>query len=150
MIFDWLVGKRCTSVTAPAENPNNATIFEFEDAVFLVETMWRISIARRLQYTRGDDSQSYGLDRAIDVRREAGELLAGRAITSVSVDSLRGDVAMKMDGECLLEFLTDSHYEAWQLTAPGHEYVAAAGGEVMRIVEESPGRSRGTPGRADV
>ena len=125
-------------------------MFQFEDAVFYVETMWRISIAGRLQRTLGDDGQSYGLGRPIDVRREAAQLFAGRAIARVSVDFLRGDVSMGLDGECLLEFLTDCHYEAWQLTAPGHNYVAAASGEVMRVVEESPGRCRSVPVRGEV
>ena len=150
MIFDWLVGKRCTAVTAPEDNPANATIFEFGDAAFWVDTMWRISIAGRLHRTLGDDGEWYGLGHPIDVRADAAEVLAGRAIVSVSVDLLRGDVAMQLDGECVLEFLTDCHYEAWRLTAPGHDYVAVSSGQVMRVVVESPTRSRCVPVRGDV
>ena len=149
VIFDWLMGKRCTAVTAPEDNPANATIFEFGDAVFWVDTMWRISIAGRLHRTLGDDGQRYGLGHPIDVRADAAEVLAGRAIVSVSVDLVRGDIAMELDGKCVLEFLTESHYEAWQCTAPGHHYVAASSGEVMRVVEESPGRCRSVPVRGD-
>jgi hypothetical protein len=149
VIFDWLIGKRCTAVTAPDDNPANATLFEFEDAVFYVETTWRTSVSGRLYRTRADDGQKYGLERPVDTRADAAELLVGRAIARITVDLLRGDVSVEMEGERLLEFITDSHYEPWQFTAPGQNYFAASGGEVMHIAEESPGRARGAPIRGN-
>lgn len=135
MNIDWLLGHTCTDVTATTEY---STSFQFGDANFQVETLWRISLDGNLRRVSGDDGQKYGLSAPIDARAEARDLLGSRTITRVAIDELRGDVSIHLDGGWLLEFITDSGYEPWQLTAPGRNIVAAAGGGVIELAAARP------------
>jgi hypothetical protein len=128
--FDWLLGRRCTDVIASGEH---ATSFVFGDAAFYVETLWRISQDGELRRLSGDDGQRFGGPAPIDARRDAREWLTSRTVERVIVDVRRGDLSLQFGGGWLLEFITDSGYEAWQLTAPGRNVVAAAGGRVMDL-----------------
>ena len=116
MNLNWLVGRHCTDVNKPSEW---ATAFAFADAVLYVEALWRITVDGQLRRTSGDDGQAYGLGAPIDACCAARELLCGRAITAVRVDLARGDLVLAFGPSHQLEIITDSHYEPWQLTAPG-------------------------------
>lgn len=115
---------------APAEW---TTVFAFGDAALSVETLWRISIEGQLRLTSADDGQAYGLASPINARTAAHELLVGREISAVQADLARGDLVIQLGPDYVLEIITDSHYEPWQLTAPGRNYVAAAGGRICDL-----------------
>ena len=131
MDFDWLKGRHCTDVVAPAEW---TTVFEFGDAALSVEALWRISVDGQLRLTSGDDGQAYGLASPIDARAAARELLVRREISAIEADLARGDLILHFGPNHVLEIITDSHYEPWQLTAPGRNYVAAAGGRIRDLL----------------
>jgi hypothetical protein len=128
--FDWLLGRPCTGIDAPTKW---ATLFSFGDARLYVETLWRVSIDGRLEVTSVDEGQSYGRGAPVDARASAFERLGQRTITAIRADVHRGDLTIEFGPSHLLEILTDSHYEPWQLTAPGHDVVATAGGDVRDL-----------------
>lgn len=130
MDFDWLKGRRCTNVQAPAER---TTVFEFGDAALSVETLWRISREGQLRLTSADHGQVYGLASPINAPTAAHGLLVGREISAVQADLARGDLLIHLGPDHVLEIITDSHYEPWQLTAPDRNYVAAAGGRIRDL-----------------
>jgi|SRR5690242_11115733 len=135
MVTEFREPTACTDVTATTEH---STSFQFGDATFHVETLWRISLDGHLRRLSGDDRQRYGLSAPIDARAEARDMLCSRTITLVAVDEMRGDVSLHLEGGWLLEFITDSGYEPWQLTAPGRNIVAAAGGRIIDLVAMRP------------
>ncbi len=108
-------------------------MFEFGDAVLRVETLWRISVEGRLRRTSADDGQTFGLGSPVDAHADARNLLVGREITALKADLDRADLVFHFGLTHVLEIVTDSSYEAWQLTAPGRNYVAAAGGRVQEL-----------------
>jgi len=133
MDFNWLVGRHCTAVEAPTEW---ATAFLFGDACLYVETLWRVTVDDRLDLTSNDQGQSYGRGAPVDVHARATALLVDRSITAVRADLRRGDLSIEFGSSHLLEIITDSHYEPWQLTAPGRDLVAASGGKVGNVSRE--------------
>lgn len=128
--FDWLKGRSCTKVQAPDEW---TTVFEFGDAALSVQTLWRVSLQGQLRLTSADHGQVYGLASPINATTAAHELLVGREISAVHADLARGDLLIHLGLDCLLEIITDSHYEPWQLTGPGRNYVAAADGRIRDL-----------------
>jgi len=71
-----------------------------------------------------DDGQKYALPAASDARASARGVIRGCALSQVGVDEAKADLSLRLT-DWPLEFITASGYEAWQLTAPAIEIVAA-------------------------
>src|SRR4051794_9519500 len=99
-----MIGLPCTRVAAHTEH---SSVFEFEDASLVVESLWRITLAGSLRLTSADDGQQFGLPAPVDAHGQAAEYLRGRRIQRVRVDETRGDLAFELDDGALLETITD-------------------------------------------
>lgn len=81
-----------------------------------VDCPWQILAEGRLARASGDHQQQYGLPAPIDAADDATQLLRGRRIEAISVDSASADLSLRMDGAVTLRALMDSTgYEAWHL-----------------------------------
>lgn len=134
MNLDWLKGTDCTGVEV---HPESSSIFRFGVASLVVESLWRISIDGTLRLTSRDDGQRFGLPKPVDARATARSLLEGHRVSDVRIDVRRGDLTLVLDGNIVLEIITESSgYEAWTLRAPGKHVVAASGGAVQELPPE--------------
>jgi hypothetical protein len=98
---------------------------------------WRIVAAGRIAFADQDDGHQFGLPAPLDGQAEANRLLAGKAITKVSVDAETADLSIHFDGEVRLDaFNHSAGYEGWQINLPperGGMWVIALGGGSLSI-----------------
>jgi hypothetical protein len=129
---EWLIGLACTRVSQFAEH---TWAFSFADATLTVESLWRVSVEGVLRRTSTDHGQQFGLPQPVDAAAAAHELLNGRRIEHVELDRRRGDLALRFNGDVVLEVITDSAgYESWMLQAPSKHIVAGSGGTVHDLL----------------
>jgi hypothetical protein len=134
MNLEWLKGMECTGVEV---HPESSSIFRFGVAALVAESLWRISIDGILRLTSRDDGQRFGLPKSVDARATAQSLLEGHIVSDVRLDVRRGDLTLVLDGNTVLEVITESSgYESWSLRAPGKHVVAASGGTVQELPPE--------------
>ncbi|MFO0846338.1 MAG: hypothetical protein U0797_28840 [Gemmataceae bacterium] len=112
---EWLTRRTCTRVYE--HYPHNFS-FEFGPGV-LVDCLWRIVAGGRLVRTSQDHGQKYGLPAPLDAYAEAESLLRGRRVLSVRVRAETDDLIAELDGEVLLEVLSDSGYEPYPFAPRG-------------------------------
>jgi hypothetical protein len=115
----------------------HGSVFQFGAASLVVESLWRISVDGDLRLTSRDDGQQFGLLEPVDAPAMARSLLQGRTVSDVRLDIRRGDLWLVLDGNTVLDVITESAgYESWSLQAPGKHVVAASGGTVQDLSPE--------------
>ena len=103
----------------------------------MAESLWRVSVDGNLRLTSRDDGQQFGLSEPVDAHATARSLLQGRRVSDVRLDVRRGDLTLVLDGNTVLEVITESSgYESWNLQAPGRHVVAVSGGTVQDLSPE--------------
>jgi hypothetical protein len=97
--------------------PNDLWLFHFGDAVHLsVESPWRVLSDNSILLARDDDGQAFGMASPINAEAKVHELLVGRAVNSVEVNSVSSDLRIQFDDRLVLEVLNlSSGYESWTL-----------------------------------
>jgi hypothetical protein len=113
--------------------------FRFNSVGWLgVGSPWRIIAAGRIAHADEDDGQKFGLPEPVNGAERAMGLLSGKAIVSVDVAPISGDLRVHFFGGTLLEvFNNSSGYEAWHAVAKDGakrtEVVAQGGGTIAML-----------------
>lgn len=98
---------------------------------------WRIVADGRIAFADEDDGQQFGLPSPLDGQAEANRQLAGKAITSVSIDPETADLTVRFEGNVRLDaFNYSAGYEGWHINLPpeqGGMWVIALGGGELTV-----------------
>ena len=93
--------------------------FNFIDVNVAVSVPWRIVTDEGIAYGSEDDGQWFGLPQPVNGEARANELLRERAVVSVSVNGVTGDLSLDFDGGSRLDlFNNSSGYEGWVADLP--------------------------------
>jgi hypothetical protein len=129
--FSWLVSHSLVSATRREFD----WVFEFDRGVaIVVSCLWRLLHDNRIGVTSQDDGHQFGLPAPVDATAILNQRLAGRVVERVEVQSQTLDLSLHFSGGLILQFVPDSSgYEAWILTTPIEQFIAAGGGEIFRV-----------------
>ena len=97
--------------------PNDFWVFHFGDAVHLsAESPWRLVSPALIVVTREDDGQKFGLETPVNAEAELRQILIGRRVTFVDVNSATSDLRIGFDSGVVLKIVNlSSGYESWTL-----------------------------------
>ena len=128
MNVECLHGTICSRVFE--HYPGNST-FECGPASLAVDCLWRIVVNGKVALTSRDHGQQFGRPAPIDAHVGALALLSTGPVVAVSLAEHSADLYLEFEGGHRLEVIADSsHYEPWNLRAPGVHFVVLGGGQI--------------------
>lgn len=137
--LDGWLGSTCQQVIRRENN----WYFEFDGRGGLsAECPWRILDQGRIAHADEDDGQQFGLPEPVNGAARALGLLRDKAITSVEISPITGDLKIQFGGATALEFFVNSSgYESWQASAKrgrrSINLVAQGGGQISFWEDEA-------------
>ncbi|OWJ59026.1 DUF6188 family protein [Inquilinus limosus] len=130
-----MVGRRCSVERREADWAINLD----GGANVSLPIPWRIIAEGRIAFADEDDGQRFGLPSPVDGEAEANRLLAGKAITRVTVHQETADLTLDFEAGVRLEaFSNSSGYEGWKIILPrgsGGLWIIALGGGGVAVFD---------------
>lgn len=121
-----LIGHRLISV----EKLDHTWFFKFAgDITVATESLWRLLAEGRIAVTSEDHGHQFGLPKPVDAAERVLVTTTGLAVVAAEISQPTGDLIINFGGQVQLQLLQDScGYEAWRLSAQGHEIICTGGG----------------------
>lgn len=111
------------------------------DTQIMVECLWRVIEAGRVQRTSLDHGQQFGLAAPIDAAVEINRRLAGQLVRHAELCAGTLDFELHLDPGVILQVIPDSAgYESWRVSTSMGQFIAVGGGELTTLHRPVPGQ----------
>lgn len=129
---DLIIKMQSNFISVNYDSCSNSWNFEFADKIsFNVSGMWRILIAKHIQFVSLDHGEQFGLPTPIDLITKITELLQGKTLLEIKVRQCTSDLLLYLTDNIQIEiFISSFGYETYHFTIEEKNYIGMGSGEL--------------------